>query len=287
MEYEDILNITDLMAIVERALVEDLGSGDLTGEALIARDAGCRAEIVSKGNYTIAGGPVAEQVFAKLDPSTRVTANARDGSAVSENETVMTVEGKARPILAAERTVLNFMQRMSGIATLTAAFVRKVAPYGVEVLDTRKTTPGLRALEKYAVRCGGGTNHRMGLYDRILIKDNHRRIWGRNAARSLADAVRAAREKNPGVCIEIEVESEQELEDALAGRPDWVLLDNMSPARLKACVALCDHRARLEASGGITMANVEEIAAGGVDAISLGALTHSAPAADLSLEFRN
>jgi nicotinate-nucleotide pyrophosphorylase (carboxylating) len=285
MKYEDTLNVAELEAIVERALREDLGTGDRTGEALISLDAKCRAEIVSRGDYTIAGGPVAKLVFAKVDPSIRVTANVLDGCAVSRNDVVMTVEGAARPVLAAERTMLNFMQRMSGIATLTASFVRKVAPYAVEVLDTRKTTPGLRALEKYAVRCGGGTNHRMGLYDRILIKDNHRRIWGRDGDRSLADAVRAAREKTPGVLIEIEVENERELEDALTGQPDWVLLDNMTPEVLKACVSLCDRRARLEASGGITIDNVEEIAASGVDAVSLGALTHSAPAADLSLEF--
>ena len=193
----------------------------------------------------------------------------------------MRITGKARAILAGERTALNFLQRLTGIATLTARFVEQVKPHATRILDTRKTTPTWRTLEKYAVRCGGGTNHRMGLYDQVLIKDNHRRLWG---ARDLAEAVHMARRRCPGVPVEVEVETEAELERALAARPDWILLDNMTLRRLRRCVRLCRGRCPLEASGGITLANVKAVAAAGVQAISLGCLTHSAPAADLSLE---
>jgi nicotinate-nucleotide pyrophosphorylase (carboxylating) len=176
------------------------------------------------------------------------------------------------------------MQRMAGIATLTRRFVERAAPHGTVILDTRKTTPTLRVLEKYAVLCGGGENHRMGLYDRIMIKDNHRRLWQEGDAGRLDLAVAAARERFPGLAVEVEVESLAELDSALAGSPEWILLDNMTPALLAACVARCGGRARLEASGGITLANIEAVAASGVDAVSLGCLTHSAPAVDLSLE---
>jgi nicotinate-nucleotide pyrophosphorylase (carboxylating) len=187
-------------------------------------------------------------------------------------------------VLAGERTALNFLQRLSGIATLTRRFVDAVREQGTTILDTRKTTPGYRWLEKYAVRCGGGSNHRAGLYDRVLIKDNHRRFWNEHEAGRLDLAVRAARRRFPDVPVEIEVESPEELACALRGEPDWVLLDNMSPELLGECVRVCAGRARLEASGGITLANVRDVARTGVDAVSLGCLTHSAPAADLSLE---
>ena len=198
---------------------------------------------------------------------------------------MMTISGPAASILIAERTALNFMQRMTGIATMTAGFVARTKRFGVAILDTRKSTPGLRLLEKYAVLCGGGRNHRMGLYDKVLIKDNHRALWNRAHAGNLGEAVRVARGKNPGLEVEIEVEDERELVSALAGRPEWILLDNMTPGAIRRCVKLCAGRSRLEASGGITSANVAAVAATGVDAISLGCLTHSAPAADLSLEF--
>jgi nicotinate-nucleotide pyrophosphorylase (carboxylating) len=203
---------------------------------------------------------------------------------VGKGDEVITAEGPARAILTAERTALNFLQRMTGIATLASAFVARADPHGVIVLDTRKTTPTLRVLEKYAVLCGGGKNHRMGLYDRILIKDNHRCLW-RNAGRGdLAEAVKEARKRNPDVEIEIEVESEAELEDVVEAAPDWILLDNMTPGELARCVELCRGRSRLEASGNITLDTMEAVARTGIDAVSLGCLTHSAPAADLSLE---
>ena len=188
-------------------------------------------------------------------------------------------------MLRAERVGLNLVQRLSGIATLTARYVEAVAGTNARVVDTRKTTPGLRALEKQAVRCGGGANHRFGLFDRVLIKDNHRAFWGGGERRPLADAVRAARAKYPRLLVEIEVESEADLRDALAARPDWVLLDNMPPALLRRCARLCRGVCHTEASGGITLDTVARVAATGVDAISVGALTHSAPAVDLSMEF--
>ena len=196
----------------------------------------------------------------------------------------MTIRGSARSILTAERTALNFLQRMSGIATLTSVFVDKARRHGVMILDTRKTTPTLRILEKYAVLCGGGRNHRFGLFDRFLIKDNHRRLWGHGQAARLGDAVHQARKRFPGLPVEVEVESEAELRSALDGKPEWILLDNMAPARLRCCVKICAGRSRLEASGGINLRNISRVAATGVDAVSLGCLTHSAPAADLSLE---
>ncbi len=267
--------------LIRRALREDIGPGDITSRALVGPARTVCAEILARRRCVVCGGPVAAQVFRAVDPSLRVECLVPDGRAAPAGAAVMRLRGRARSVLAAERTALNVMQRLTGMATLTARFVRRVKPYGTAILDTRKTTPGWRALEKYAVRCGGGTNHRAGLYDRVLIKDTHRALWGK---RSLAGAVRAARRRCPGRLVEIEVETPSELAAVLPARPDWILLDNMDPARLRRCARLCRGRCPLEASGGITMANVRAVAASGVQAISLGCLTHSAPAADLSLE---
>lgn len=275
----------DVDGLVRAALAEDVGAGDVTTLALVPPEARTRAVIVARVACRLAGAGIARRVFQRVDPDVNVKLEKSDGAPVAAGESVITLSGKAAAILTAERTALNFMQRLTGIATLTDAFVRRAAPHGVQILDTRKTTPGWRMLEKYAVRCGGGSNHRMGLYDRIMIKDNHRRLWGGDSARSLADAVRAARDRFPGVVVEVEVESEAELRDALDAGPEWVLLDNMSPERMAGCVAINAGRARLEASGGIDLDNVDAVAACGIDAISLGCLTHSAPATDLSLEF--
>lgn len=270
----------EVVAIIRRALQEDVGSGDITSEALVAPDREGRAVVLARGRYVVCGARVAAKVFEVADTRLRVAIQVADGQHVDSGGAVLTVEGRLRPILAAERTALNFLQRLTGIATLTRQFVERVAPARVKVLDTRKTTPGLRVLEKYAVRCGGGENHRAGLYDGILIKDNHLRVWGPD----LAGAVRSARARCPGRPVEIEVETPEQLREALAASPDWVLLDNMTAAQLRRCVEICAQRSRLEASGGITLDNVREIAETGVDAISLGCLTHSAPAADFSLE---
>jgi nicotinate-nucleotide pyrophosphorylase (carboxylating) len=270
--------------LIRRALEEDVGSGDVTTLSVVPESSRGRAVILSRGHYVVSGLDVAAAVFAAVDPSLQCRFLSADGDGVKPDQALMTIEGSIRGILTGERTALNFMQRMTGIASRTREFSDKVKPYGTRILDTRKTTPTLRILEKYAVTCGGGTNHRMGLYDMVLIKDNHRRLWQPAGISNLQGAVAAAREKFPGIPVEVEVESEAELRDALRAAPEWIMLDNMEPARMRECVAICAGRAKLEASGGVTLATVEAIAATGVDAISIGGLTHSSPAADLSLE---
>lgn len=240
--------------------------------------------IISRGHYVVAGLEIAHAVFAELDPRLVFKNVMMDGRSVAPGQPVARLEGRARSILAGERTALNFIQRLTGIATLTARFVEKVKPYSVLILDTRKTTPLLRDMEKYAVLCGGGANHRQGLHDRVLIKDNHLRLWASQHRGNLAAAITMTRRKYPGMLIEVEVETESELTRAVKAAPDWILLDNMTPDRLRSCVAINAGCCRLEASGGITLDNVVETAATGIHAISLGCLTHSAPAADLSLE---
>lgn len=284
MKLPGIAGTAEARAIVARALAEDIATGDATTDSLVPRSATATASIVSRGSYVVSGTTIGRSVFLQVNRRLRVRIMVGDGRRIHPGGVIMTVTGSAAAILTAERTALNFMQRMTGIATMTAGFVARVRRSGVLILDTRKTTPGLRLLEKYAVLCGGGRNHRMGLYDKILIKDNHRVLWNREHAGDLGAAVQAARRKRPGLEVEIEVENEEELASALRGRPEWVLLDNMTPGVMRRCVKLCAGRSRLEASGGITAANIDDVARTGVDAISLGCLTHSAPAADLSLE---
>ena len=273
----------DVLKRIDDALEEDIGTGDATSVALVPEAARVRAEIVARDAVVVAGGGVASAIFRRVDEGIRCERRVDDGDRASADEVILAAEGPARAILTAERTALNFMQRMTGIATMTARFVERAAPYGVAILDTRKTSPGLRPFEKYAVRCGGGANHRMGLFDRVLIKDNHRRLW--RAAGTLAEAVNAAREAFPNLPVEVEVETIADLRDVLRASPEWVLLDNMPAATMVEAVRVrADTPTRLEASGGITLDTIEEAAGSGVDAISLGCLTHSAPAADLSLE---
>ncbi len=279
-----IVNQSMVKDLIRRALEEDVGAGDVTSLSVVPEAAMGRAVILSRGNYVVAGLGVAAAAFALVDPALRCQFRVADGTAVVADEVLMTIEGPIRGILTGERTALNFLQRLTGIASRTREFTERVKPFGTKILDTRKTTPTLRILEKYAVTCGGGTNHRMGLYDMVLIKDNHRRLWQAAGISNLQGAVEAARAKFPGIPVEVEVESEDELRDALRARPEWIMLDNMEPSRMRGCVALCAKRCKLEASGGVTLATVEAIAATGVDAISIGGLTHSAPAADLSLE---
>jgi nicotinate-nucleotide pyrophosphorylase (carboxylating) len=270
--------------LIRRALSEDVGSGDVTTLSVVPESTRGKAVILARGNYVVSGGEVAQAVFSLVDPALRCHCLIAEGMAVRPDQVLMTIEGPIRGILTGERTALNFMQRMTGIASRTREFVDLVRPFGTRILDTRKTTPTLRILEKYAVTCGGGANHRMGLYDMVLIKDNHRRLWQAAGIPNLQGAVAAARAKFPGIPVEVEVESEAELQDALRAAPEWIMLDNMSPDRMKACVAVCAKRCKLEASGGVSLTTVAAIAATGVDAISIGGLTHSAPAADLSLE---
>jgi nicotinate-nucleotide pyrophosphorylase (carboxylating) len=269
---------------VRRAVEEDVGGGDATTLALVPEGVRATAQILARGDYVVSGVGVAMEVFRRVDSAIRGRAVVADGERVGEGGTILELEGSARGLLTAERTALNFMQRMTGIATLTRRFVEQVQPFGVAILDTRKTTPTLRILEKYAVRCGGGENHRMGLYDRVLIKDNHRRLWRRDEASHLDEAVREARRRFPGLAVEVEVETLEELDSALRADPDWILLDNLDSRRLREFARRSGGRCKLEASGGIALANVADVAKSGVHAISLGCLTHSAPAADLSME---
>ncbi len=265
----------DLIAI---ALEEDLGTGDLTTAAVVPAGATARATIEQRAAGVPAGLGVAEAVFARIDPEISFTALATDGT-WREPGPLAELTGPAAGILAGERVALNFLGRLSGVATLTARFVRAVEGTGARILDTRKTTPGLRELEKEAVRAGGGTNHRRGLYDAVLVKENHSALGG-----GVGEATRRALAGAPaGVTVEVECASLAEVEEALAAGAGRILLDNMDPAGLRRAVELVDGRAELEASGGVTLDNVRAVAESGVDWISIGALTHSAPALDVSL----
>lgn len=266
----------ELTAVDVRAwLAEDLGEGDLTSDALVPEDATAAASILLKERGVVCGLEVARAVFAELDPNVRFDPLTADGEQ-TEGE-IARLEGRARALLGGERLALNLLGRLSGIATLTRRYVEAVAGTGVEILDTRKTTPGLRTLEKYAVRCGGGRNHRLALDDGILIKDNHLRVAG-----PIGDAVELA--QATGAEVEVECDTLEQVEEALAAGADVILLDNMTPALLTQAVALTGGRAKLEASGGVTLENVRAIAETGVDFVSIGALTHSAQALDVSME---
>jgi len=267
---------------VTRALAEDLGrAGDVTSIATVSAGARARAAVIAREAGTIAGLPLAAACFKKLAPDIAITAHARDGAEAAANTTLMTIVGDARAILAAERCALNFLGHLSGIATATAAFVRKVGDRTTRICCTRKTTPGLRALEKYAVRCGGGFNHRFGLDDAMLIKDNHIAVAG--GIRAVLERARAA--AGHLVKIEIEVDSLAQLKEVLAcGLADAVLLDNFDVAAMKEAVALVAGRLIIEASGGITLDNIAAVAATGVDYASSGALTHSARHLDIALD---
>lgn len=271
--------------IITLALDEDLAQrGDITSIAMIDENRIASGHILTREPCVVAGQIVAREVFKQVDPLIELTEVIPDGQSAQAGETILKITGPARGIFTAERTALNFMQRLTGIATQTEIFTQIVKLYGTMILDTRKTTPAMRELEKYAVACGGGSNHRMGLYDRVMIKDNHRAMWAERQRGDLAEAVQEARRLFPDVLIEIEVETIDELSQVLPVKPDWVLLDNMPPAQMKQCVDLCNGTCKLEASGGITSANVEAVAATGVDAISLGCLTHCVRSIDLSLE---
>jgi nicotinate-nucleotide pyrophosphorylase (carboxylating) len=263
--------------VVRRALAEDVGDGDATSAATVPADARARAVITQKAPGVLFGVRGAELAFTEVDPGAAVERRAEEGVWRDGGE-VLRVEGAARALLTAERTALNVLARLSGVATATERAVREVQGTRAKVLDTRKTTPGLRALEKAAVAAGGGTNHRFGLFDAILIKENHAAMAG-----GVGAAVRAAREQRPDLPLEVECRTREEVDEALAAGAPRLLLDNMPPPELRAMVEHVAGRAELEASGGITLANLRAVAETGVDFISLGALTHSAPALDLSL----
>ena len=273
-----------LRHIAETALEEDGWRNDVTTRALIPSSQRGVGLITSKAEGVVAGLPVAAAVFAVIDSELRFSADAPDGAAVSPGDLLGRVEGALAPILTGERVALNLLQRLSGVATATRKLVEAVAGLDVTILDTRKTTPGLRELERYAVRAGGGTNHRFNLSDGVLIKDNHLAA-ARDREMSIGQVIEEARRDAPnGMPIEIEVTNAEEAREALEGGADVILLDNMSPAEMRAVVELVDGRALTEASGGVTRENVRAIAETGVDRISVGALTHSSPALDISLE---
>jgi len=273
----------NIREIVARALSEDLGTGDVTTKALFATAVPARGTIVSeeREGLVLAGLAVAEEVFTQVDSSLECSSRFKDGDRVPVGTTVLTVTGDGRSILKGERVALNFLQRLSGIATLTAKFCDAVKGFKTRIVDTRKTTPGLRALEKWAVTLGGGWNHRQSLADGILIKDNHLALAGGDVAR----ACRLARERAPhSLKIEVEVQSLDAVKAALDGAADIILLDNMSVPTICTAIELIKGRATIEVSGGVTLSHVREIAAAGADLISVGALTHSAPAARFSMD---
>jgi nicotinate-nucleotide pyrophosphorylase (carboxylating) len=270
-------------ALVRAALDEDRAREDVTTLAMVPPDLRASAELVARSPGVLAGLPLVQAVFRSLDDAMTLRELKSDGARVSANETVLEIRGPARAMLSGERVALNFVQRLSGIATLTARFVDAVRGTNAKILDTRKTTPGLRVLERYAVRCGGGTNHRDDLAAAVLIKDNHLATIGGD----IALAVRRAREfARAGIQVEVECDRRDQVVAALAAKADVILLDNMSCDEMRGCVELVGGASIVEASGGITLANVREVAETGVDWISIGALTHSAPALDLALDFR-
>jgi nicotinate-nucleotide pyrophosphorylase (carboxylating) len=279
-----------VLPIVKAALREDIGKSDITTAAVVNKLASSRAAIVSKEPCVVCGLPIAEWAMAQVDYSVRFKPNCDEGAQAGLGKEIAFLDGHASSILRAERTMLNFLSFLSGIATYTKKFVDKAAPYGVKIADTRKTIPLLRYLEKYAVFTGGGVNHRMGLYDQVLIKDNHIDVSRQEnvRGRGLKNLVETARRKNlKGTRIEVEVGSIDEFNDALAGHPDIIMLDNMPPADVKACVQirrLSKMKPLLEVSGGITLETIEEYARTKVDMISIGALTASVKPIDMSLE---
>jgi len=279
------LGFEDARRWVNAALAEDVGSGDVTTTAMIPPEAVASARMVARQELVVCGLSLAEAAFRELDPAAFVERAAEDGQRVARGALLLRVRGSARALLTAERVALNFVQRLSGIATLTARYVAAVNGSKAQILDTRKTTPCWRRLEKYAVRCGGGRNHRFGLFDQVLIKDNHLAALRGAAPDPVTAAVERARRLAPGLTIEVEADTLDQAALAAAAGADVILLDNMSPAQLSAAVNLVAGRARTEASGGITLETAPAIAATGVDFLSVGALTHSAASVDIGLDF--
>ncbi|KPU27148.1 nicotinate-nucleotide pyrophosphorylase [Caloranaerobacter sp. TR13] len=274
-----VLQIED---IIKNALIEDMNNGDITTDNLIGQDDISEAEIIAKEDGILAGVEIAEITFKLLDKNIQFHRLKEDGQLLRKGDVIAKIKGKTRAILSGERTALNFLQRLSGIATKTRKFVDKVENYKVRVADTRKTTPGIRVLEKYAVKLGGGSNHRYNLSDAVMIKDNHIRAVG-----NIEKAIKLMREKvSHTVKIEVEVETIEEFKQALSAGADIIMLDNMSIEDMKEAVIINDKKAILEASGNVNIDNIEEVAKTGVDVISVGALTHSVKALDISLNIK-
>lgn len=276
-----MLNLSDLQPVIEEnvrtALAEDVGSGDITA-ALIPTTEQARGRVISREAATLCGTAWVDEVFRQLDPQVSIEWQVQDGDSVAPDQTLFTLSGSSRSLLTGERTALNFLQTLSGTATVAAAYARKVADTQVRLLDTRKTIPGLRMAQKYAVSCGGCFNHRIGLYDAFLIKENHILACG-----GITEAVSTARSMHPGKPVEVEVETQAQLEQALAAGADIIMLDNFSTEQMRAAVAFTAGRAKLEASGNITDETLVEFASTGVDYISIGALTKHCRAIDLSM----
>ncbi|RJP22833.1 MAG: carboxylating nicotinate-nucleotide diphosphorylase [Candidatus Abyssobacteria bacterium SURF_5] len=289
------MNLLQVSQIIDQALSEDIGAGDLTTDSVIAPDALATGEIICRAAGVAAGIPIAGLCFRRLDSRITFEQLVDDGARVTRNRVLARISGSAQPILKAERVALNFIQRLSGIATLTARYVAAVSDYPVKILDTRKTTPGLRVLEKYAVRAGGGFNHRFALFDGILIKDNHLIFQHEDGSQSGSNQIERAVARAKRLAghlrkIEVEAETLDQVKQALRAGADAILLDNMDVATLAKAVEITRNSRRpviLEASGNVSLSNIKKIAAAGVDVISIGALTHSAPALDVSLELQS
>ena len=267
--------------LIEHALAEDIGSGDITTQAIIPETSTSSAVMLAKQELVLAGLDISREVFLLLDPRVQFTAYAKDGERMHAGTEIARLSGSTRVLLMGERVALNLLQHLSGVATLTAKYVEKVSGTKAQVLDTRKTIPGLRQLEKYAVRMGGGKNHRMGLYDMVLIKDNHIK-----AAGGITKAIEAARKKAGQLKVEVETKNLEEVREALAAKADIIMLDNMPIDIMREAVKLINGRALVEASGNVTLDTIRHIAETGVDFISSGSLTHSAPAADISMKIK-
>lgn len=281
----EALTAADIENAVTSALAEDIGPGDVTTLATVPPDVRASAVMIAREPLVVAGLALAEAAFRQLSSQVAVERRIQDAQPAPAGSTLLTVSGPARALLSAERVALNFAQRLCGIATLTSQFVQAIKGTRAQILDTRKTTPGLRRLEKYAVRCGGGRNYRVGLYDMVLIKDNHLAALSRTERDPIAAAIGRARAQYPQLKIEVETDTLEQVEQALAAGADLILLDNMNPIQLRLAVQKCKGKAQTEASGGITLASIRAVAEAGVDFISVGALTHSARAVDIGLDF--
>jgi nicotinate-nucleotide pyrophosphorylase (carboxylating) len=281
------LSHKEIRLAVKNALAEDIGRGDATTLATVPKELKSVALMRARENLVVAGIEFAETAFRELSPKIKIEKRARDGQRIVEGKTVLKISGPASAILSAERVALNFIQRLSGVATLTAEFVRAVRHTHAKILDTRKTTPGWRRFEKYAVACGGGKNHRLGLFDMILIKDNHLVALRHEKPNAIAAAIQRARKKFPKLKVEVEADNLAQVAQAVDAGADIILLDNMDLQRLRTAVKIVRDRVKLEASGGVNLKTVRAIAKTGVDFISVGALTHSARAVDIGLDFEN
>jgi nicotinate-nucleotide pyrophosphorylase (carboxylating) len=279
------LSVEEIRRTVTLALAEDIGTGDVTTLAAVPETAKAKAVVCAREPLVVAGLALAEAAFRELSTDVQVIRAADDGHRLAEGKPLLQVAGPARALLSAERVALNFLQRLCGIATLTAQFVDAVKGTRTQILDTRKTTPGWRRLEKYAVACGGGRNHRLGLFDMILIKDNHLAALRNESPNAIAAAVARARANYPQLKVEVEADTLEQVEQAVAAGANIILLDNMNVVQLRLAVQKCKDHALTEASGGVTLAGVRAIAETGVDFISVGALTHSARAVDIGLDF--